>query len=96
MTTLEGRVSDSLEGRVSSPVHVGVAYRVTPDAAQRLFTAGARIVVAETDRGPALEVTTTTTVNTRDGMSWDDLAELVAVWRNRYPGQTYYYAGDHR
>jgi hypothetical protein len=89
-------MNTSLDSRVSESAHAGVAYRVAPESAERLFTAGARIVVAETDRGPALEVFTSTTVNTRDRMTWDELAELVRVWSNRYPRQTYYYVADHR
>lgn len=80
---------------MSAPI--ATAHRVTMDAARRMFLAGAGIVVATTDVGATYDVHATTTVNTlSDHMSWSDLSELVTMWRNRYPGQTFYAIGAGR
>lgn len=70
---------------------IGHGRRASVTEARRAFQSGNAVMVHETGEAETLPVTRiTTTHHARDGITWPVLLEMVNMWRNRYPGQTFY------
>lgn len=67
-----------------------IATRATMHEAKRHFEAGGAVLVSEYGHEPTQTVTASTTTHDRTRTTWDDLAETVNMWRNRYPNQRFY------
>jgi hypothetical protein len=66
------------------------AKRVTKHEARRHFESGGRVLVSEYGHEPEIAVHKLTVTHSRETAEWDDLVEMVEMWRARYPNQRYY------
>jgi hypothetical protein len=53
------------------------------------FLAGGTVLISEHGQ-ETVTVYSTTTVHTKESISWDELVSLVDMWMNRHPNQRYY------
>jgi hypothetical protein len=67
-----------------------MARRVKFHDARRHFAAGGRVMVSEYGSEPFVLVTPSSTTHSSESTTWDELADTVRMWRNRYPNQRFY------
>jgi hypothetical protein len=69
---------------------VSTAHRVHQREAAKVFAAGGTVLVSERGHETEIPVTNLTTVHSRETTSWDELVDVVTMWRGRYPNQRFY------
>jgi hypothetical protein len=67
-----------------------IARRVKMNEARRHFEAGGSVLVSEYGHELTRWVYPSSVTHDLTTTTWDDLAETVREWRNRYPNQRYY------
>ena len=69
---------------------MATARRVKLTEAREHFANGGEILVSENGHLETVYVSGMTTTHSLETTTWDQLLELVTMWRNRYPNQRFF------
>lgn len=67
-----------------------IARRVRQHEAKRHFDAGGSVLISEYGHELTCSVYPDSTTHNNKMTTWAELAEVVTMWRNRYPDQRFY------